>query len=213
MNWGRRTARASRVRSCPNPPGATELTRSQAMIDSANSAWTNLAVESIVVGVIATAVADLWVRLLQSVARIPGGNWALIGRWVAGSTRGVFVHRTISAPAPVRGELAIGWTFHYVVGIVYAAIYLLIITVGLHAKPSFISALLFAWVTLIAPWFVMQPALGQAVSSGFSSSRCVSRRRSRAHADRRCSGCSGDEDSRHDAYDGSRAQCRSSEIR
>ena len=115
------------------------------MIDSANSAWTDLAIESIVVGVIATAVADLWVRLLQSVARLPAGNWALVGRWVAGFPRGVFVHRPISAAAPIRGELAIGWTFHYVVGLVYAAIYLVIVTVGLHAKPSFISALLFAW--------------------------------------------------------------------
>lgn len=146
------------------------------MIDSANSAWTDLAIESIVVGTIATAMADLWVRLLKSVARIPGGNWALIGRWVAGFPRGVFVHRPISAAAPVRGELAIGWTFHYVVGIVYAAIYLVIVTVGLHAKPSFISALLFAWVTLIAPWFVMQPALGL----GFMASRAPKPAASRA---------------------------------
>jgi hypothetical protein len=63
-----------------------------------------------------------------------------------------------AAPA-VRGELAIGWVFHYVVGIVYAALYLVI--AGAPAStPSLLSALVFAWVLLIAPWFLMQPALG-----------------------------------------------------
>lgn len=145
------------------------------MIDSTNSAWTDLAIESIVVGIIATAVADLWIRLLRAVAGIPGGNWALIGRWVAGFPRGVFVHRPISAAAPVRGELAIGWIFHYVVGTVYAAIYLVIVAFGLHAKPSFISALLFAWLTLIAPWFVMQPALGLGFMAARSPKPAASR--------------------------------------
>ncbi len=51
------------------------------MIGLTNS-YASLAVESIVVGSIATLVADLWSRLLQTVVGIPRANWGLVGRWV-----------------------------------------------------------------------------------------------------------------------------------
>jgi hypothetical protein len=75
-----------------------------------------LAIESIVVSSIATLVADLWYRLLQAVVSIPRANWELVGRWVTGFARGVFVHRPITVTPAVRGELAIGWIFHHAVG-------------------------------------------------------------------------------------------------
>lgn len=116
--------------------------------------------ESVVIGFIATLVMDLGQRLLHAVAGLPPANWGLIGRWVAGFPRGVFVHRPITATAPVRGEVAIGWIFHYLVGIAYAAVYVVIMRLGSGSGPSLISALAVAIVLLVAPWFVMQPALG-----------------------------------------------------
>ena len=74
--------------------------------------------------------------------------------------RGVFVHRPIAATPSIRGELAIGWGFHYVVGIAYAALYLAITRLVLASGPTLISALVFAIALLVVPWFVMQPALG-----------------------------------------------------
>jgi len=74
--------------------------------------------------------------------------------------RGVFVHRPIASTPSVRGELAIGWCFHYVVGVAYAALYLAIIRLVLASGPTLISALVFAIALLVVPWFVMQPALG-----------------------------------------------------
>jgi hypothetical protein len=50
-------------------------------------------IEIIVVGIVATLVTDIWQRLLQAIAGIPPARWGLIGRWVAGFPRGVFVHR------------------------------------------------------------------------------------------------------------------------
>jgi hypothetical protein len=81
--------------------------------------------------------------------------------------RGVFVHRPIAATPSVRRELAIGWGFHYAVGVAYAALYLAIARLVLASGPTLISALVFAIALLIAPWFVMQPALGQ----GFFAAR------------------------------------------
>jgi DUF2938 family protein len=78
---------------------------------------------------------------------------------VAGFPRGAFVHRPIAATAKVQGEVAIGWAFHYAVGIVFAALYLAIMKI-IGSGPTLASALTFGLVTLAAPWFVMQPALG-----------------------------------------------------
>jgi len=116
--------------------------------------------ETIVIGVVATLVMDFGQRLLQAVTGLSIGNWALVGRWVAGFPRGVFVHRPITATRSVRGELAIGWAFHYAVGIAYAAIYVEITRLGFGSGPSLVSALVLAIALLVAPWFVMQPALG-----------------------------------------------------
>jgi Protein of unknown function (DUF2938) len=116
--------------------------------------------EIFVIGIIATLATDIWQQLLKLVAGVPSPNWGLVGRWVAWLPRGVFVHRPITATAPVQGEVAIGWAFHYAIGIVYAAIYLAVMRFALGSRPTLVSAMLFALALLIAPWFVMQPALG-----------------------------------------------------
>jgi len=115
--------------------------------------------EIVAIGVIATVAADLWQRLLQAIG-FPPTNWGLVGRWVAWCARGRFVHQPITASPRIPGEVAIGWAFHYAVGIAYAALYLAIMRLGFGSRPTVISAVVFAIALLIAPWFVMQPALG-----------------------------------------------------
>jgi hypothetical protein len=100
--------------------------------------------EIVVVGVIATSAMDLWQRLFLTVTGRPLGNWALVGRWVAGFPLGVFVHQSIAAAPSVRGELAIGWAFHYVVGFAYAAAYVALVQLGLGSAPTLLWALIFA---------------------------------------------------------------------
>jgi len=116
--------------------------------------------EVLMMGIFATLATDLWLRLLQTITGLAPANWGLVGRWVAWMPHGVFVHRPITATAPVRGERAIGWAFHYAVGIGYAALYLAIVRLGLGSGPTLISAVVFALALLVVPWFLMQPALG-----------------------------------------------------
>jgi Protein of unknown function (DUF2938) len=123
--------------------------------------------EVLVMGIVATLATDLWQRLLQAIAGFPPANWGLIGRWVACFPRGIFLHRSIAAAPRVSGEVAIGCAFHYAVGIAYAALYLAIMKLGFGSGPTLVSALAFAIVLLVVPWFVMQPALGL----GFFASR------------------------------------------
>jgi hypothetical protein len=124
------------------------------------SSYSNWVIEVTVIGTVATLATDLWSRLLQAIAGVPAPNWGLVGRWVAWFPRGVLVHRPITATPAVSGEVAIGWAFHYAVGIAYAALYLAIMRGGLDSSPTLVSALVFALALLVAPWFVMQPALG-----------------------------------------------------
>jgi len=124
--------------------------------------------EIIVMGIVATLATDIWQQLLKAVAGLPSANWGLIGRWVGWFPRGVFIHRPIADTPAVPGEVAIGWAFHYAVGIAYAALYLAIVKLVFASGPTFLSAVIFALVLLVVPWFVMQPALGLGVMASRS---------------------------------------------
>ena len=89
------------------------------MIGASGGSPEKATIEALVVGISATLTTDLWLWMLQIVGA-PPANWALVGLWVAWMPRGVFVHRLIVATPSIRGELAVGWGFHYVVGVAYA---------------------------------------------------------------------------------------------
>ena len=114
----------------------------------------------VMIGFIATAAADLWQQAVKRLAGFPIPNWELIGRWVALLPRGTVIHTSIAAAPAVEGEGAIGWIFHYAVGIAYAACFVAILGLVPGSASGLAVALAFAGVTLAAPWFFLQPALG-----------------------------------------------------
>jgi hypothetical protein len=119
-----------------------------------------IAIQGVLIGVIATIGMDIWSAGVKHLMRLPTADWALAGRWFAHMARGVFVHRNVAESEPVANELVIGWIGHYVTGIVYGLAYLIIVKSLLAATPTLISGLIFGLVTLVAPWCVMQPAMG-----------------------------------------------------
>jgi hypothetical protein len=69
------------------------------------------------------------------------------------------------------------------VGIVYAALYLAIMRLGLGSGPTVVSALIFAIALLVAPWFIMQPALGFGfLAAGFPNPAAVRAVNASTHA-------------------------------
>jgi len=114
------------------------------------------------VGIGATALMDGWLWLLSRLG-MPGTGFAMVGRWVGHFGRGEFAHASISRAAPIRFELGLGWMTHYLIGIGYA-----LLLVGLQGaawleQPTLLPALVFGALTVAAPWFVMQPAMGAGV--------------------------------------------------
>jgi len=120
---------------------------------------------SVVLGVADTALLDVWAMFLQRAFGIPPANWALVGRWVGHLPRGRFVHDDIGQAEPVPNELAIGWVFHYAVGIAFAAALLAIWGLGWARMPTLIPALIVGYVTIGCGWFILQPGMGAGVAA------------------------------------------------
>ncbi|MDO9095994.1 MAG: DUF2938 domain-containing protein [Rubrivivax sp.] len=118
------------------------------------------------VGIGATAVLDTWLALLLRLG-VPTTSFALVGRWVGHLSRGQFAHVAISKAPPVEFELGLGWLTHYLIGIAFAGLLVAVQGMAWLEQPTYLPALVVGVVTVAAPWFVMQPAMG----SGFLASK------------------------------------------
>lgn len=116
--------------------------------------------------------------MLKAIFGMPSRSWALVGRWVGHWPRGQFVHASIASAAPVRGELALGWAFHYFVGMLHGVLLVAILGVNWVRHPTLWPALLIGLGLLVAPFFVMDPALGGGIAASKSPNPTVSRIRS-----------------------------------
>ena len=116
-------------------------------------------------GVIATAVMDLWAMAQKRLFGIPSLDYALVGRWLGHIPKGQFTHAPIGKASPVRGEALIGWSTHYGIGVIFAAVFAFITGANWRAAPTLWPALLFGVATVIAPYFILQPAMGAGVAA------------------------------------------------
>lgn len=120
---------------------------------------------SIGIGVGATAVYDIWGRLLVGLFGLPGSNWTMAGRWFSHMTHGQFTHDNITAAPAMPFETVVGWTIHYLIGIVYAGVLLAIWGLEWGRRPTLLPALIVGIVTITAGWFIMAPAMGMGIAS------------------------------------------------
>ena len=119
---------------------------------------------AVVVGIGATAVMDLWLLLVKH-SGVPTMDLALLGRWVGHLSHGQIAHDAIRRARPIAGELGLGWLTHYAVGIVFAALLVVLQGETWLDRPSVLPALAWGLATAAAPLFVLQPAMGAGVAS------------------------------------------------
>ena len=72
-------------------------------------------------------------------------------------------HFAISKAAPIPFELALGWLTHYLTDIAYAVLLVALLGAAWLDQPTVLPAVVFGVLTVAAPWFVMQPAMGAGV--------------------------------------------------
>lgn len=133
---------------------------------------------SLLIGAGATVLVDLWGLGLKRLFGIASMNWGLVGRWFGHMPEGRFIHASIANAAPVRGETAIGWIAHYVIGVVFAGILLMICGLDWARQPTLLPALAFGLATIVAPFFIMQPGLGLGVAASKTPKPMIARLRS-----------------------------------
>jgi Protein of unknown function (DUF2938) len=125
----------------------------------------NLVFCTVVLGLGATALMDLWGLARQPLLRIPSPDYAPVGRWLAHMAHGRFRHASIAAAAPVRYERLLGWTAHYLIGIAFAAVLVAVAGHGWLRQPTLAPALLTGLATVSAPFLLMQPAMGAGIAA------------------------------------------------
>lgn len=107
---------------------------------------------------------DAWSAVLRPRFGIATLDYRLLGRWIGHMPERRFVHERIASAAPVRPERAIGYAAHYAIGMTFAGLLLVIVGPDWLAPPMLAPALAIGLGTLVAPWFVMQPAMGGGIA-------------------------------------------------
>ena len=115
---------------------------------------------SVAIGIGATALIDVWAIVLNRAFGLALPNWGLVGRWVWHLQSGQVFHDDIAAAAPHGQELALGWLFHYAVGIAYGALLVAVVGPAWLAAPTFLPAWILGLVTVGAGWFLLAPGMG-----------------------------------------------------
>jgi hypothetical protein len=129
---------------------------------------------AISIGVLATIILDLWSLVLRRFG-VATTNWGMVGRWIGHFPKGRFAHASIASAPAVRNEHAIGWTAHYMIGILYAFALLAVVGLDWARAPTLPPALIFGWITILAPMFVMQPGMGAGVAASKTANPNVTR--------------------------------------
>lgn len=114
----------------------------------------------VAIGIGATVLMDLWAIVLHKFFGENLPNWAPVGRWFWHLKEGRVFHDDIGKAAPYAHELALGWIGHYVVGILYGVILVIVVREPWLAEPTFLPAWILGIVTVGAGWFLLQPGLG-----------------------------------------------------
>ena len=134
-------------------------------------------VQVILIGVGATVFMDLW-GLIQKAMGVATLNYAMVGRWAGHLLRGQIAHSNIGKAAPIAGESPLGWAIHYAVGIVFAFLLVAIYGTAWLQAPTWLPAVIVGTVTVVMPFFVMQPAMGAGVAASRTPTPWINRLRS-----------------------------------
>jgi len=133
---------------------------------------------TIFIGIGATMTFDLWGLFLKHAFKIPPSNFCLVGRWVLYMPEGIFRHSNIGSAHQKSAECTVGWITHYLTGVTFAVGFVAFMGSNWFQHPTLIPALIFGIITVSAPFFIMQPALGLGVAASKSSNPAQARVRS-----------------------------------
>jgi len=119
----------------------------------------------VITGAGATLVTDAWGLARRPLLGVPSPDYGLVGRWFGHMRHGRFRHEAIARAEPVPGERLLGWAAHYLTGIAFAALLVLLAGPDWLRAPTPAPALLVGIGTVAAPFLLMQPGMGAGIAA------------------------------------------------
>jgi hypothetical protein len=116
-------------------------------------------------GVVATALLDLWSLSRKTLSGVAPPDYGLVGRWFGYIMKGQFHHDSIAKASPVRAERLMGWTLHYLIGIAFALVLLGYAGIEWLHDPTFLPAMVVGIGSVMAPFLILQPGMGSGVAA------------------------------------------------
>ena len=124
-----------------------------------------LLVRGMLIGAGGAAFMDAWGLFARRAFGITGLDYALLGRWIGHFAKGRFFHERIASAEKIPGERPLGWLAHYSIGFAFAILLLLIWGLDWAHAPSIWPTMAVGIGTIVAPWLVMQPAMGAGIAA------------------------------------------------
>lgn len=121
-------------------------------------------VAGIAMGIGATVIMDLWNLFLRRAFGIRSLDYCLLGRWLRHMPV-AFRHASIANAPSKSKECGVGWIAHYSIGVSLAVVFALLVSDGWLAEPALPAALMYGVLTVVMPFFVLQPCLGLGIAS------------------------------------------------
>jgi hypothetical protein len=122
-------------------------------------------IDAVIIGLGATLLIDLWALFLRRAFGIQSLDYCLLGRWILHIPYGTKVQKSIATTPRKRHECTIGWITHYLIGTAFALLFVLVASERWLTRPTFLPALGFGMITVLVPFFTMQPAFGLGIAA------------------------------------------------
>ena len=120
---------------------------------------------TVAVGLGATLLMDLLAMLLKRTLGLPSADYCLVGRWFCHMPQGTFTHANIVKATKKRFECTVGWIAHYVIGAIYALMFVALVSSSWLAHPTVLPAVLFGLCTVLVPFLIMHPSFGLGIAA------------------------------------------------
>ena len=135
-------------------------------------------IQAILLGLGATLTFDLWGLFLKQAFQISPSNICLVGRWLRAMPEGTFKHASIVSSPSKRAECAVGWIAHYTIGIMFALVFVALVGRSWLQSPALGPAVIFGVMTVLAPFFILQPLMGLGLAASKTAHPAQARWRS-----------------------------------
>jgi hypothetical protein len=135
----------------------------------------SLLAHAVVIGSGATALMDVLDRGASPVAQ--GSHAGLRTRRTLASlpARGRWRHDPIASTPSLPGECTVGWIAHYLTGIAFAAVLVAFGGSAWIEQPTIAPAMAVGVGSVVAPFFLLQPALGAGVAGSRTARPAMAR--------------------------------------